>query len=80
MGGIRGDLAIPMLEFMHRDLQMKGKWMYSRQNVTDLIKMVEIGLLKLDGRKVERFALEDWRRAFDTAAKYSKSDGAVLVP
>lgn len=33
MGGIYADVAIPHSEVMHRDLTLKGKWMYSRENV-----------------------------------------------
>lgn len=57
--GLNGDLTIPLNVVVQRDLQLKGKRMYSRQNIQDLIKMVEIGLLKLGGQKVDKFALED---------------------
>lgn len=45
--------------------------MYTRQDVRDLIKMIGIGVLKLGGQKVDRFALEDWERGFERAAEYS---------
>jgi hypothetical protein len=55
--------------------------MYSRDNVFELIKMIEIGLLRLDGREISKFALEDWEEAFATAAEYSGSDRtAVFIP
>jgi threonine dehydrogenase-like Zn-dependent dehydrogenase len=81
MGGIYADIAIPHADFMHRDLQMKGKWMYSRRNVWDLIKMIERGVLKLDegeNTKIQKFGLNKWSQAFDAAA--DKQMVAVFVP
>ena len=81
MGGLNGDLTIPIKAVVSRDLQLRGKWMYSRQNVKSLMKLIEIGLLKLDGRKVEKFALDDWEKGFDLAAKMSGTDKtAIIVP
>lgn len=85
MGGVRGDLAIPHHAVMHRDLTLKGKWMYDRQQVLDLIKMIETGVLKLgkgEGqRMVEKFALEEWDKAFTTAAENAGMGAkAVIVP
>jgi threonine dehydrogenase-like Zn-dependent dehydrogenase len=63
MGGLGGaDLAIPIRAVVSKDLQLRGKWMYTHQDVKNLIKMIETGLLKLGGQKVEKFALEDWER------------------
>jgi threonine dehydrogenase-like Zn-dependent dehydrogenase len=85
MGGLGGDLAIPHSVVMHRDLCLRGKWMYSSQNVRDLIKMIETGLLKLgegNGTKiVGKYGLEEWEKAFDEAKKNSgKEDFVVMVP
>lgn len=79
MGGLNGSLAIPIKVVVYMDLQLKGKWMYSRQDVKDLIKMVEIGLLKLGGQKVDRFALEDWEKGFNAAAEHSGGGGAAII-
>ena len=79
MGGLDGNLTIPVKVVVGRDLQLRGKWMYSRQDVKNLIKMVEIGLLKLGGQKVDKFALEDWEKGFNAAAQYSGSGGAALI-
>ncbi|KAF8866902.1 hypothetical protein BDZ45DRAFT_710484 [Acephala macrosclerotiorum] len=83
MGGLNVDLAIPHTVVMHHDL-LKGKWMYDRQNVLDLIKMVEIGLLKVGkkaGQEIVKYRMEKWRDAFDAAVSWSgASRSAVLVP
>jgi len=82
MGGMMGnDLKIPIGVVVHRDLVIRGKWMYSRQNVYDLIKMIEVGVLNLGGLKVEKFGLEEWEKGFDAAAGYVGGDElAVIVP
>lgn len=85
MGGLNTDIAIPHQLFMHRDLSMKGRWMYDREDVDALIKMVEIGLLKLGekgGMEMPiKFNLEDWGKAFDCAAENAGgSIATVIVP
>jgi hypothetical protein len=68
---------------MHRDLTLKGKWMYDRQQVLDLIKIIETGILALDKgegqRSIMKFALEEWDKAF-TAAAEGMGMKAVIVP
>jgi threonine dehydrogenase-like Zn-dependent dehydrogenase len=85
MGGLGGDLKIPHSVVMHRDLCLRGKWMYSAQNVRDLVKMIETGLLRLgegSGTKiVGRYRLEEWEKAFDEAKKnLGKEDFVVMMP
>jgi len=53
--------------------------MYTHQDVKNLLKMIETGLLKLGGQKVEKFALEDWERGFDVASEISGAGGAALI-
>lgn len=83
MGGLNTDIAIPHQLFMHRDLMMKGRWMYDREDVDALIKMVEIGLLKLGEKGAMgmpiKFNLEDWGKAFKCAAENAGGDRAVVI-
>ncbi|KAI9869552.1 MAG: hypothetical protein M1830_005399, partial [Pleopsidium flavum] len=85
MGGVREDISIPYSVVMHKNLQLRGKWMYDREAVRALIKMVEVGLLRLGesaGLKVVgKFALEDWDSAF-TAAEENPGMGvqALIAP
>jgi hypothetical protein len=54
--------------------------MYPREAVPELIKMVEVGVLKLgQGRKCGRFGLEEWKRAFDCAAKNAGIGSLTLI-
>ena len=73
MGGIREDIALPYSVIMNRSLVIRGKWMYDREYIKALIKMVEVGILELGEnagiKTLGVFGLEDWKSAFDTAAE-----------
>ena len=85
MGGLLGDISIPYLTVMHKDLKIKGKWMYDRNQVLQMIKMVENGNLVL-GRKagveiIGEYGLEDIYEAMQLAAEKPAWGSAVsLVP
>ncbi|KUI58101.1 L-threonine 3-dehydrogenase [Cytospora mali] len=72
MGGQWEDVTFPGRAVTSQNLQMKGKWMYEREDVKDLIKILESGLLKIGpagGMKVMgMFSLDEFKAAFDTAA------------
>jgi hypothetical protein len=54
--------------------------MYPREAVPELIKMVEVGVLKLgQGRTCGRFGLEEWKRAFDCAAENAGVGALTLL-
>lgn len=83
MGGGMGDMAIPASPVVHRNLTIKGKWMYDRNDVLKLVQMVESGALKL-GREagcqtVGKFPMESWKEAFDAAAEQTGSGERVLI-
>ncbi|RFU24812.1 hypothetical protein B7463_g11522, partial [Scytalidium lignicola] len=83
MGGQKGDISIPLSVVMHQNLTIKGKWMYERDDVLQLIKMVEAGALKLGSEAgcvtVGKFPLEKWQEAFDVAAEYSGPGEVVNI-
>ena len=67
------DVPIPHTKVMHSNLSLRGKWMYERQDVRDLIKLVENGVVPLKlGKETDAttkaFKLEDWSDGFDFAA------------
>ena len=82
MSGFREDLAIPFRHMMHGNIQVKAKWMYERSDMRDLVKMLEVGTLKIGpevGQKVcGSFPLEDWKKAFDVAAE-NAAFGEIVV-
>ena len=82
MGGIREDYPIPLGEVMRKNLVLRGTWMYSREQLLELIKMVETGVLKI-GKKgglksFNVFPFSDWEKAFDTASDNARWDATVL--
>lgn len=79
MGGIRGDVGIPMTAVVHRDLEFKGKWMYDRKDIGELIGMVEMGLLGL-WKGVSTFGLGEWESAFKSAQEEGRVGKSVIVP
>lgn len=81
VGGIVADVALPHAISMHKDITIKGKWMYPGEAIPELVRMVELGLLKLGsaaGIEAERYGLDDWEAAFK-AAEASKSGRYVVL-
>ncbi|KAI8629965.1 GroES-like protein [Xylariaceae sp. FL1651] len=75
MGGLTGNITLPYFPIILKSLEIKGKWMYTRPEIRNLIKMVEMGTLKIGkaaGHEVNgKFRLEDYEAAFATAAKHT---------
>jgi threonine dehydrogenase-like Zn-dependent dehydrogenase len=70
MGGQMEDVPLPISVIMTKSLKVQGKFMYEKQDLKDLVKMTEIGVLNLknSGAKVRGvYALEEWEKAFDEA-------------
>lgn len=85
MGGLLGDVAIPHPFVAFYDITIKGKWMYTRDDIVNMIKMVDKGIIKIGesaGTKVAgRFGLEEWAEAFDSASKNAgMGEVVVFVP
>jgi threonine dehydrogenase-like Zn-dependent dehydrogenase len=82
MGGVSNDIALPYTHIMKNSIEIKGRWMYSRKEIRELVKMVETGVLKLGksaGHEVAgTFALEDWDKAFAAASKATSWGQSVL--
>ncbi|KAK8245992.1 GroES-like protein [Phyllosticta capitalensis] len=82
MGGLPSDVSFAYEDFMVRGLSMKGTWMYSREQISGFLRLVESGLLSLSERGGLRvggtFGLEQWREAFE-AAKVAQTDETVAI-
>jgi threonine dehydrogenase-like Zn-dependent dehydrogenase len=82
MGGLLGDVAIPHAFVMACDITLKGKWMYNRDDILSMIRLVESGILKIGesaGTKVAgKFGLEEWEEAFNTASEKTEVGGVVV--
>ncbi|KAI0206168.1 GroES-like protein [Astrocystis sublimbata] len=73
MGGMAGNLTIPYFILILKSLVLKGKWMYTPEEIRRLVKMVEVGTVKIGkaaGHELKgKFQLEDYEAAFEAAAK-----------
>ena len=65
---------------MHKNMRIYGKWMYERQDVADLFKLVENGMLDLNvAQIVGEFPLEQWKEAWDAAAEKAGFGQSVYI-
>ena len=74
MGGLRGkegDLGINYNWLMHNETTLRGVWMYSREAIPAMIRMVRAGLVDLAHIDVTEFALDDANAAVAHAAEVS---------
>lgn len=60
-------------QFVSKSLMLKGKLMYERKDILQFVKMLERGLFPRGSDFVQtiEFGLDDWKKAFDTAADYT---------
>ncbi|MCJ1330134.1 hypothetical protein MMC10_006816 [Thelotrema lepadinum] len=83
MGGMHGDLSIPFRAVMHKNLTLKGKWMYEREDIAGFMRLIHSGLLKLGPKAgneiVGKFGLEGWKEAFDLAAEKAQMGQMVVM-
>ncbi len=72
MGGVgrQGgtDLALPYPWLMRNDITIRGKWMYAREAVTRMVRLVRAGMIDLGKFDVTEFALDDANEAVAHAA------------
>ena len=84
MGGFLNDVKIPFRKIMHDNLTLKGTWMFTREQILEMVKLMESGMLKLaDGDSMAcngSYALEDWKEAFDRAAEVGGNGHVLLKP
>ena len=83
MGGLFGGLTIPARSIVSNNIQLKGKWMYERQDIAGFMRLVNSGLLKLGasgGNEITgKFGLEQWSEAFNNAAEKARVGQMTLM-
>jgi len=75
MGGVRGAAGGPVLPYdwmMHNDITVRGKWMYPREAVVQMVRMVRAGLLDLSQFDLAEFCLDQANEAIAHAAATSE--------
>uniref|UniRef100_L2FVR5 Isopropanol dehydrogenase n=1 Tax=Colletotrichum fructicola (strain Nara gc5) TaxID=1213859 RepID=L2FVR5_COLFN len=85
MGGVAGDVGISHPSIMFRNITVKGQYMYTREQVGEVIRLVESGVVKLGNavghEKLVAFGLADWDTALREASdRGSWGQAVVFVP
>jgi len=68
MGGVRSDLALNYNVLMHREITLRGVWMYPRDAIPRMVRMVRAGLIDLGQFDLTEFTLEQANAAVAHAA------------
>jgi alcohol dehydrogenase len=68
MGGVRSDLALNYNVLMHKELTLRGAWMYPRDAIPRMAHMVRAGLIDLAQFDLTEFRLDDANDAVAHAA------------
>jgi hypothetical protein len=84
-GGAMKHVEIPMMELTFKSITVHGHAMYWGQDVKEMVKMAEAGVLKLGKQRghdvVTEFKFEDFEKGFDwVGANHELGQMAVLVP
>ncbi|KAF5649142.1 alcohol dehydrogenase [Fusarium tjaetaba] len=78
--GAHHELKLPAMFIVINDITVKGKWMYTKDDMRNMIKLVEAGYLKLDAvQTVGNFPMEKFAEAFERASKISSPLSHVLI-
>lgn len=81
--GAHEELTLPTQFIMLYDITIKGKWMYTKEDMRVMINLVETGYLKLGEaggiKTVGTFPLEAFDAAFDAASKMSGPGLQVVI-
>ena len=84
MGGIREDLSWNYSTIMHNNIKMCGKWMYEPEDPPKLIRLVEVGLLKIGKdaglENLGAFGLDEWEEAFKVVDGTGYGLQVTIVP
>ncbi|KAJ7725296.1 alcohol dehydrogenase GroES domain-containing protein [Mycena maculata] len=83
MGGVKHDVSLPLREIVHGAKTLQGVWMYTPAQLTELIRLVEAGVLRLGEDRGFAcqgvFPLERWEEAFETASREASAGNFVLL-
>ncbi|KAK4546964.1 hypothetical protein LTR36_001696 [Oleoguttula mirabilis] len=73
------DFSVSDMKIVGSNITLKGKLMYSREDMLQFVKMLEMGLLPKGKDLVDTrtFRLDEWEEAFDAAAQWTGVGRAV---
>ncbi|KAJ3170936.1 hypothetical protein HDU87_008638 [Geranomyces variabilis] len=79
MGGVREPVAVPYQLVMLRNITIKGRFMFLREWVEELIALIECGSVSLARQTVQCFSLDDHERAVQAAKDDAGSGKCVAL-
>lgn len=83
MGGVQHGVSLPLWDIVHLEKTIRGCWMYTPTQFRELIRLVQMGALRIGdaaGFKCAGvFPLEKWQEAFETAAREGKAGQFVVL-
>jgi alcohol dehydrogenase len=68
MGGVRGALPLDYNWLMHQGVTLRGQWMYARDAVPRMVRMIRAGQIDLGGFALSEFPLAEVNEAVAHAA------------
>jgi threonine dehydrogenase-like Zn-dependent dehydrogenase len=78
--GAHEELKLPTQFIMLNDITVRGKWMYTKDDMRNMIKLLEAGYLKLGAiQTLGDFSLGEFEGAFEKAAKMSGPLSQVII-
>ena len=84
MGFAYGNLTAPYAPMVLKRLTIRAQYMYERDDIRGLIKLIDLGILKLGkqaGRElVGNYALEEWKQAFESCRSTTWGKDVVISP
>ncbi|RKO85018.1 hypothetical protein BDK51DRAFT_36180 [Blyttiomyces helicus] len=81
MGGVRDNISLPYQPIMFKNITIKGRFMYCKEWVDELVAIVEAGSVSLERQQVRCFSLDDHAEAVEAAKNDAASGrGVVLTP
>lgn len=83
MGGAPHHVSLPFMDIMHLQKTIQGCWMYTPTQLREVIRLVEMGILKIGEEGGFKccgvFPLEEWEEAFETAAREGTAGHFVVL-
>ena len=78
---LMGSFSGPLPPLIPKDLTIKGKFMYERDDMLQFVKMLERGLFPTGSNLVDvkSFPLDEWKAALDEAAEYMGLGKYVVI-
>lgn len=79
MGSMTVPLPLPYGEVMLNDWRIQGRFMYPRDTVARLLRLVQGGALDLDAVEISTFPLDDLPQALTAAARQRSLQATILT-